>query len=315
MAVLNYRIHNSVADHKDFFNKLKEWAVDQGWTLNVYQQNKSWASIGGGQYGWVAGSEDYMELRSSGYGSQAMQFRFRQLNTGTSNNRFMEIGAFYGTLGYDTLSSVHPVNRASGAITNWNGTYRFVGLSSETMPTVWFFGNNKVIICVIKHNGTFIQTFVFGSIDVINSGETQGFYCVANLNTTEWYDLISVCPFDQKLTSLIYYNSVAKVVADYGISFYALDGVTPASSAFISYAKGSMRNHNFTSNRPMFRQDIYIKDTVDSRWFHLGYYPIYRLHTTNLLIGQEITYGSEKYLVFPWNEYNVKTYGFAIRIE
>src|SRR3990172_4813489 len=97
MSLLNYVLYNDVANHHDFMLKLKDFCLAQGWTIVRFYQTIQWASIGGGLFGFVAGTEDYLEVTSPGYGSQNLHFRFRMNNAGTPvNNEYLEQSAGLG---------------------------------------------------------------------------------------------------------------------------------------------------------------------------------------------------------------------------
>jgi len=316
MSLLNYEVHLNVADHHDFMLKLKNVCQAQGWTVQTWEPSKVWASIGGGQYGWVAGGEDFLEVRSVGFGSQDMQYRLRLENTGTNNNRWLQLGAFYGTLGYDTANATHPVTRAAGAITNWN-SYRYFGLSSDVMPAVWFFGNSKVILWVVKYDLTYIQVGGIGSLDLIDPATTQGYWAgyIQTSSLYEWYDKqVSNC-FDV-INFGVRWNSAAQVDGTgLKLSYRGASGkYTPGADNFLGYSRIAVVENRYSSVRPLApRQDIWIKDT-DNKWFMLGHHFVYRLQHENLQIGQELAYGSEKYIAFPWRVVDVDTQGFAVRI-
>jgi hypothetical protein len=317
MSLLNYEVHINVTDHHNFALKLKNACATFGWTVQTWEANKAWAALGGGVYGWAAGTEDFLEVRSAGFGAQAMQFRLRLEHTGTLTNRWLQLGAFYGTLGYDTANATHPVTRATGAIANWN-SYRYFGVSSDVMPTVWFFGNEKVVLWVIKYDQTYVQVGGFGSLDLIDSAETQGFWAgyIQTSNTLEWYDkTVSNC-FDF-LNLCTRWNSIVLTDnTDVKLSYRGAAGkYNPGTDTFLGYSRIASVENRYSTIRPLApKQDIWIKDSADSKWFMLGHHWIYRIQHEGLLIGQELTYGAEKYLAFPWRVVDTDTQGFAVRI-
>ena len=69
-------VHYSVNGAKDILLKIKNFAQAQGWTVVSYLTNVQWLSDGDGTYSWQSGTEDFLELLSNGYGSQALRYRF-----------------------------------------------------------------------------------------------------------------------------------------------------------------------------------------------------------------------------------------------
>ncbi len=66
MPVLNYRIEQNIAGCHEFLEKLKVWCSDQGWTILDWRKNNcAWASIGGGQYGFVGSHCKILVIRRS----------------------------------------------------------------------------------------------------------------------------------------------------------------------------------------------------------------------------------------------------------
>lgn len=316
MSILNYEVHTNVTDHHDFMLKLKNFASAQGWSVQTWETNKIWGDIGGGVYGWIAGAEDFLEIRSTGFGGQAMQFRLRLEDAGVNNNRWLQLGAFAGTVGYDTANAAHPVIRDDAADSNWNSS-RYFGLSSETMPAVWFFGNEKIIIWVVKYDATYIQVCGLGSLDLLDSTETEGEWAGHTIGATYeyWYTKSAHLCFDWDQLCIRWAGVALASNTDVQYSFRANYGKYSAITVdFLSYFNSVIIENKYSSRRPLFRQDVYVKDSADGKWFLLGRHWAYRLQHEGLKIGEEITYGSEKYITFPWRVLDVDTSGFAIRV-
>lgn len=312
--VLSYEVHTNVVDHHSFMLKLKNFCQTQGWTVQTWEPNKIWAFLGGGLYGWSVGTEDFLEVRSVGFGAQTMQFRLRLEDTGTLNNRWLQLGAFYGTLAYDFTNATHPVTRAAGAITNWN-SYRYFGLSSDAMPAVWFFGNEKVIFWVVKYDLTYAQISGFGSVELNDTAETQGFWAgaIQNSNVYEWYDkqVIPACDWRDYCVRWNSTSLYSPTLINYSDTFN-IGKYSASSVAFFSLG-GNLLTNQYASIRPIFQQDIWVKD-IDNKWLALGRHWPARIQHDGLKIGEELTYGTEKYLCFPFRVLDVDTSGYAFRI-
>lgn len=317
MTVLAYSLKLNVTDHHALLTEFKTFALAQGWTINLHEVAKQWASVGGGNYGFVAGAESYLELQSSGHGGQTLHFRLRMENSGaTANHEWLQIGAFKaGATGRDTLSSVHPVQRASpGGVANWN-TYRHTGVKPGLMEKVWFFGNSKFLMCVAQLDPTYCIFIAIGSVELIDAADDEGNFVgisgTSSSSTHHWFNKNQVIPFDND-GDCVLYDGAVKAAADFACNmiFNTSNGF---SGSMFRYARGVQIN-SFSSKRPFRKPDVFVKHNSDSKWRLLGKYPIYRIDHTGLQIGQEMQYGAEKYIAFPMCRLNERYKGLAARI-
>ena len=75
MTVLAMDIKVNVSSHHALLPEISTFAQTQSWTEVEANANKEWGSDGGGGFQFNAGSESYLALQSSGYGSQVLHYR------------------------------------------------------------------------------------------------------------------------------------------------------------------------------------------------------------------------------------------------
>lgn len=317
IQVLSYEIHENLASCRDFFQKLKLFAVAQGWTLKREEISKQWASIGGGKYGFISGIQDYMELFSTGYGSQYLNFRFFLGNESASDAQSFYIrGHRYDT--YKTNVSTHPVDINTTEST-WSDIARNAGYHSikkSNIPAIWFFGNNKFICWVMQCSYTYIVYGFFGSPNISYASESNlacHSKCYGTAGSWTNGNLLSI--FDQGLDVGMLINNITTYQLDHvRYNFYiSNDGVTITNNAF--YPMSHLLKKNAVSSiRPIAPHLFYIKNADLTRWYCPGNLWIGRIVFDGLSIGQKLKYGSEEYLVFPITTLS-HYYGNAFRIN
>ena len=321
IPVLEMSIYKAVTNNATMVENIKTFATANGWTASTWQVDKQWASTGGGNYGWTTGTETFLQLTSSGFGSQTLDARLRYT---PSTNTVYVGGANQQTI--STTSSTHPVDQ-----NRWNsGSLYYVPTNGSTVPVQWIFGNSKFILNICRYSYTRIIYFAFGSIDLYDTTGTGGNFVgtwQSGTGTTYLWDTTSnsstfTPPFDYFSNTI--YNAGA--VSSNSTNCY-VDFCWPLSVTQIM--KGTSSNNNnvwggylsqmlvcneFSEYRPMLRQKIYWKD-VDNVWYPLGQMFVPRLNTTNIGIGEELVVNSERYLVFPGRQLDIEPGGFAVRIE
>lgn len=316
IPVLNYEMHENLASCRDFFQKLKLFAVAQGWTLKREEISRQWASIGGGLYGFVSGTQDYMELFSSGHGSQYLNYRFLCRNDSeTDAQDFLIRGHRYDT--YKTIVSTHPVD-INAAESAWNDISRYSGrhsIKKENIPVVWLFGNNKFICWVMQCSATYCVYGYFGSPNLFYASESNFAFLsrAANFGSYTWLTANLSSIFDQGLDVGMLVNNITTYSLDHVRHNYTLDGVTLTNSCF--YPMSHILKKNAVSIiRPIAPHIFYVKNSDLTRWYCPGTLWIGRIVFDGLSIGQKLKYGSEEYLVFPVTVLS-HYYGNAFRIN
>ncbi len=301
MTVLNLTFHASINGAKDWLLKLKDFCVAQGWTLDDYQTSVDW-NVGG----FVAGSDDILFVSSNGFGSQNLFFRMKTTEDADPDNTFVEIGGHLNNT-IDTGSGTHPVENG-----NWN-TSTIQGSFPDSIPAAWFFGNDKFICVVTKLDSTYVEYFTFGSIELVDTSETEGnFIGVSRTSSAqEWFDKTANNPFDNS-SNTVFYNGAQKSSSDAGWNFHMLENNQFSNQKFFSYGALILQN-DYSEIRPITKQIMYVEDSVDSQWFELGDSWVYRMKNNGLSIGETVKYGVEEYLVFPYTKQNEAFNGVAFR--
>lgn len=316
MTVLNYEFHENLADHHELLEKLKDFAVSEGWTATVFQQNVEWANLGGGTYGWDTGSETFLMLNSTGYGSQDLQFRFRgEADGGEPTHEWIQCYGYVGSTSLDTSVATHPVQQTTiGTRWSLSGSTSF---PSQTIPKTWLFGNDKFLLVVCQVDNLFVKTLAFGSVELFDSSETEGnlfLHQDSSLPETAgnyWFNYNTLVVFDTATDDFLLFDGSKD---DCRTSFTFNASNNHVNGAFYSYGQAVNRNNSVSARRPMYKQDYFALDSGDGRWVHLGKAWVYRIDTEGLEIGERVKYGSEEFLCFANGRVNERFKGFAVQI-
>lgn len=318
MTVLNYEVYNNLTDFKAVMLKLKDFAVAQGWTLVNYQTNVQWASIGGGSFGFIAGTEDFLHITSTGFGSQSLQYRLRiQNNAADSLDGIVYVYGHKGSTSYNASSSTHPAAQTSPSQLWTIRPEHSFPRGGSPIPTTWIFGNEKFLLVVCKVDNEFCVTMCFGSVDLIDSAETEGDFYPWKSNTystsARWYNHSVVFSLDNTLFDCIYYDGARKTT-NAGANFILTPANSYTNQRFDAYGRCIQKNA-YSEIRPIFKQKYYVQKSSDSRYRLLGTGWVYRIWTEGLEIGQKIKYGGNEYLCFPQGRVLEWFMGFAVRIS
>jgi len=316
MTVLTMEEHQNVSDHHELLEKIKDFCDSAGWTINLFNTNSQWANQGGGVYGFSAGSESYLEIESSGYGSQTLHFRFRMENSGSvADHEWLQVGAFKsGATGRDTANSTHPVQRASpGGVSNWNSK-RFNSMKPGIMEKIWIFGNDKFVLVAIKLTSTYCNFISFGSPELFDTAEDEGNFCgYPNTSTSvaaRWFNENQLPPFDFT-DDIILYDGDEKPSSKCFCNVKFSSSNLPSGDR-VDYSNLIVPN-GYSTQRPLRKPDISITHDSDSLDRVLGQYPIYRIDMSDHQIGDVLSYSSKKFVVFPACKLEFSK-GIAVRI-
>jgi len=315
VSLLNYEVHNNVVSHHDAIAKIKTFAEAKGWTIVEFQQNVVWADQGGGSYGWSAGSETFLAIQSSGYGAQTLHFRLRSRAEGTDpNHEFVDIGAQKAGETTITNISTHPVDQNNLKINN------SISFKPGTIEKLWLFGDAKHVIVFAKFDSKFCQALCFGTIELFDSSEAEGNYIGhSQINQArKWYEYTDsakasdfLCPWDNQEDTVLY-DGILKLLSD--VKYEIVSDPTNAILGGYSKLTRAVQINNFSGARVLIKPKVFIKRDLDSRFFPLGHFPIYRVYHPGLQIGEQLDYSGESFLCFPAILLQDRNYGVAIRI-
>ena len=327
MSLLSYAVYYNPTSHKDVLSKFRAFALARGWTIDKYETSKDWLwDSGNSKYDWLAGTSDFLQIYSNGYGSQTLVFRFHFEGTGAD-----------GQSEWCYVTGINPSNRTpddqSSVVPRIQNTYngtrmRYHSLPSGTDVALWLFGNDKFLIAVDQVASNVVLIWYVGTFELFQSTmATVAMARATYANTgasgiSKWYEAETypsffVSPWDNWGVNLSYYShgwwdglvvngdSLRPNIA------FAGDGVK-TWLAFNEVAH-AVRANNFTGKRTLIKQVYFGQRQSDGLWMPIGTAPFYRIEFAGLQIGENIKYGSEEYLVFP-NTFSNSKYGNAFRI-
>lgn len=322
MALLNYATHTSVAGAKDLLSKLKDFATAYGWVAENYQTSKVWGLVSGVTYGWIAGDQDFLDLSSTGYGSQVLRFRLLVDPYDASDDTLY-------TCPIDPANpSVSTASATSAHLQNsWQTTYYDkMSLPRGTIPQVWFFGDAKFILVVVQVSATEVATFAWG-LPELDSGlqndaliwhwpghymgnESSTFsWQTLTTNLTYWWNCFGVT-FPYQTGYLAHWTAAARAT-DYVKSNMGI--ATTAVAGNFTKLDDVLAVNGFTNKRTLVRPTSFLKNVSTGVWYPAGVLPVAYCKFTGLSIGSTITYGAESYLAFPV-VLSTHDYGIAVRI-
>ena len=325
MSLLNYQVHYNPTSHKDVLSKIRTFAVARGWTSDKYVTSKDWLwDSGNSKYDWLAGTSDFLQLYSNGYGTHELVYRLHWEGTGVD-----------GLSEWGHLTGMKPGKRTTNdqigtkpyLQDTFSGAYGYTdSFPSGAHVALWLFGNDKFIIVVDQVSSDTLLMFYFGTIELFQEAMSTYSFCrMAQFSTTnhKWYNMKLYdywnTPWDSgwNVTSGGHYlqcwwdgNSSSADRVRHNCKFTTID--TYSHFAFNSLPR-IVRANSFTGKRVLLKPTVFGQRRSDNVWMPIGTFPIYRIECSGLQIGEKVTYGSEEYLVFP-NIYAGRKYGVAFRI-
>lgn len=319
MTLFNYEKHINIATHYLVLDKIKLFLESQGWTIDHYEVNKTWADTGGGVYAWVAGTEYFLQVSSAGYGAQNMVYRLHAFNQNQVGGSSTTSAVIRLTLVDPAATSISPISTHPTLQNTFGGTFsREMGIKITDVPIVWLLGyEDKFFIAVIKCSNTVYVEFAFGSPDLVDSGETQAYFLGKyHDSTTVHWDTLSAgaacMPFGKYQNTLFIENTLKDAL----FAFFkdSNEGVTTSGWGPFNYLQ-NLQPNSFTNIKPAFKQPVGYNPTGQTGVIKLlGTMPVYLIDMSGYEPGQELVYGSQKYLVFP-NIYSTRLYGFSVRVQ
>lgn len=323
MSLLNYQVHYNPTSHKDVLSKFRAFALARGWTIDKYETSKDWL-WDGGKYDWLAGTSDFLQIYSNGYGSQDLIFRFHFEGTGVD-----------GQSEWCYLGGIDPSNRTPNDQSSQKpylqdtfiGTYGYCeGLPSGSHVALWLFGNDKHLIMVDQVSADIVLMFFVGTFELFQesmSTVAMARFTQWSISKAKWYeakvnDNYFVSPWDKYHTTeassyRIFWwdgNKTGGARVRPNVHFTNSDGF--GTNVFNSLSRG-VRSNSFTGKRVLFKPTYFGQRYADDVWMPIGTLPFYRIESAGLQIGENVKYGSEEYLVFP-NTFPSRKYGTAFRI-
>lgn len=304
MSILTQTVKENLTHHQ-WLGELKLFLESLGsWVIVDYLTSTQWKTTS--PFGFIAGSESFLEITNVGYGSQAMRYRFRAQQAGTAQE-WIELS---GNTAVRALNSTLPCDQ-----NQWNSN-QHISFKPSAIEKAWFFGNTKFVVCFIKFSSDFVQCVTFGSLELYDTAKTDcymvGYVGTSTATTMHWSDASKSLqlPFDLRDTCFFWESgglSIANMAQN--IQFN-----TASADAGQFYKLGlAVKRNAYSNQRSLFKTKYMFKRTSDGLFEPVGELPLYRADVTNLAIGEEISIGSKKFICFP-ALYLERTKGVAVRV-
>lgn len=347
MTVLNYVHHSNVAGQLDTLDKIRSFAVAQGWTQGAWVTGNRWDYIT--PYGFTITDSDaaYLELTGASYGSQTNIAKLQTILSPTDSVPGVHISMASAT-GY-TLQDDQPYAQNAYTFVNNSGFTQLIAgmnIGTATYDDLWIYGDSHWIGASLSMDGVFCQHLHFGSFHMYESSPTQGVCRGHTVYNDPWlwqsyltvlggqaywpyyngeylssqgrsnpsFDMYwdSRSQFVSSIFIYVTYNVWPWDVANSQSDTYKYLSASGYSNPFLNLG-GCLRANSFSGKRLMLRQNYWCQRQSDSVWVPVCKTPIYFLNTAGLTIGETLTYGSEEFLTFPFGPYQ-SPIGMAVQI-
>jgi hypothetical protein len=319
MSVLDYEQYFNVADAADWLDKLSSFLLAQGWTIVRDLRDVQWQITNG----FIAGTEDFLEFTSNGYGSHTLHFRFRIHNKDNPvGNARIEMGMGYGDTTLDTSSSSHPVDRFfDGSVWTTSTFNAETQMSNQLMPQVYYFGFEQKFCCIVSVVSPEKVLYTrFGVDDLNDSSINYGDYVTTITGNANWITTDHSTPFADEPTNMRYKDG-SKASVSSEIKYACTLNLPHSNSKLIPNAfYGSVLSRLIVKNeksdlRTIGRNRLYMIDDVDSQWFELCRDHVYRIWFEGMAIGERFFIGAEEYIAFPTHNVSLSYHGLGFRIS
>lgn len=294
--VLTETIHYNPADAHDALDKIRQFALALGWTVDT----------------WVSGTTSQLQLWSPGYVCQEMCYRLEVNN----------VDAQEQTL---TMRPVIPGQRNSGFSFStsycWGGnstSYYNTSLPASTFDALYLFGTKRFIAAVFHIDPIAVVTLQIGTWDLFPSwwyygpGLNFSYNPQDNWGTTstyKWYNMADnplnwAPPMTQKWSTTIGYNiwyeGAKRASTDFACNYRPTSTVAAGSEAGdFNRANGLCRYNDYTGKRMAFQSSFFVRHPTLGVWYPIGVSPFAWVNGRDLNIGEVITFGADQYRCFP----------------
>ncbi len=290
------------ADLGAVLDQFKTFALARGWTLD-------------------GDSSGVFQLRSSGFGNQAMIFRFKGQYTGAY--------AYYGimeVIGVSPLTPAFSTSMTTGAFTA-TSSYVQVSIRGAGAHRAWIVGNSKVLGLIYQNNEYSCTSFMAGSFDLFDTGRSDGYFAGHSRYNNGAYTWDSTNPSEYRYFTHPWANgSMTAVNTSWfdgaGRNYnavkpnFANTAVDTVSGAFdkLGDLLQAGSGLGYAGGRLLIRPTVYGYESGASLWRPIGKLPWCFLKSAGLSPGQTIRFGGEDYVVFPYM-YIPHPYAWAVRVS
>lgn len=325
VSVLTYTREATINDGGDLLAKLDSFATALGWATEL-QTNVAWTHQGGGIYAWDAGSDEFLEIKSTGYGSQNLVYRFWWDMTAAGTR---------GDLYYSLIDPNNPTYSTSSATNPYlqNRVNTTTAFSRMSLPDgvfadgAYLFGNGRFIAVICGLYSTAVAGFMMGLPDLLpelySEADISFFWPGQSylIQAANWYwdSLLSfpdmwAGPFGYMDQSTVFHRYQATVGSgpSGGVATNVFQKGANIPEGDFATLKYLTRYNAFSDKRIGAQPTIFLKDSGTSQWFPCGVMPMLLIPYSGLTIGGTLTYGSDTYRCFP-NTLQAYNYGIAFR--
>lgn len=299
--VLAETIHYNPVGAKDALDKIRQFALSLGWTVDY------WSTTDG------SGSDYYLQIWSKGYALQNICYRFYVTNV-DANEDTMSVRAVVPGYRYNQTSKI------TNNTTTWGGqstSYYNISLPATSFDALYLYGNLHFIAAIFHVDPIAVITVPIGTYELFPSwwytvdglffwygsqywGTTSAYkwYNMAD-NPTNWY-----IPYAQRSSSTVGYNlwweGAKRDSGNYASNYQPTSVIAVGSEAGnFNLMKGFLNWNSFTSKRAAFSPTMFAKDPDLGVWYPIGSPSMCYVNGRNLTIGEQITFGSDIYRCFP----------------
>jgi hypothetical protein len=346
LPILQYTHKTQVAGAAGLLDEIQSFAVQQGWSLYTIIRNCSWDEITAGSYNWSSGDETYMQLTSSGYGSQLLGYEFR-LDPYDSTTAMIEWAMYDRNNDTPlTTSALHPIEQvaaarnnypASGAVCHW------FSFPAGVFPELWIFGDERFVLAVARVSESSFICVSFGTLVLAEeywSRTDLGFwwpvqrYALGNEETRSWETIAdyledwqapfvysqgnetdctaNTCDYDGSWRAAHIASSGEEYEAgDFGPYYDDISQVWSTHGRF-AYPRYGCGYNDWTEKYVPIATRHFVSDGTSFR--PVGMAPIMWIPWTgDLEAGETVYFGLERFLAFPVH-IATSSYGFLVRI-
>ena len=317
-TILNQVTLGTPDDVNHILSFIKTTAESWGWQIQDYRTNVKWDETTP-YTGWEAGTESFLQMKTTGYGSQNCIMRFRTIplyNTSGYhdgihshdwNNTVIEVvmtDPRYPS--YNTGVATHPVDQnpltenGSRSYRKWNRW----ALAEAASVFMWIHGNDRVMYVSVQLDAINMTHLSFGVPELIDTAWDGGEFMAGwNIRRDSYWDF----KWNYRSSDQSMDNPQIRIPGSYTKALTGYESIAPAFRETRSWVRPGpggfdqvLIPSNWSGIRPMEKDLWWYLDNTEGVYRPFAYTPwLYVSFIDGLYIGQELTYGTERYCVLP----------------
>lgn len=338
MTLLNYVTYEGVTA-KQILDYLRQFLNAQGWTQKEYFTDRGWDASG-----WIAGTRDFLDMYSKGFGSFNIRARFAagpDVSGGDDafwfkiinpNNQEYSIGTsthpvWQNSKLPDALEGLNSMGRSNYTATNTAGLISL----PISLEKVWIVGDYRFLAMHFKISDDLVFSFAMGLPDLYVDFRSvwtkcHDFVCCWHGQKFNGYnspEIWSTDPADLEGTGYLFerggtyqytgfYDNAQRNYGTFKCGTYRYDWDGTVNNDLIGHASMVHRLNYADNDRILLKQYYFYNN--GGVYYILGESPGYIVNSAGLEIGSIITKGSKEYLIFPVFHRTQASLGVAYRI-